>query len=119
MPGDRRRRVAELIRQVLSELLSRSIRDPRLTGINITEVEMAPDLKRAHVYFTCPVEAADRIRAGLKKASGFIRREVGARVKLKYVPELVYHHDSSLEDGAAMDALLNSLDLDDRVEDGS
>jgi len=109
MAGSRTRRVGKLIRQELSGLLTVRVRDPRLSLATISEVEPTPDLKRAFVYFTCPPGREEEVRAGFDQASGFLRRELASRLKLKFMPELVYRHDQSLDKGAAMDSLLASL----------
>lgn len=109
MGSTRSRRVGELIRQELSGLLRGRLRDPRLREVTVTEVEMSPDLKKAHIYFACGVDRAEAVAAGLEKAAGFIRRDLSKKVHLKFMPELVYHYDDSLDKGETMDDLLNSI----------
>jgi ribosome-binding factor A len=109
MAGARTRKVGKLIRQELSLLLTTRVRDPRLSLVTISEVEPTPDLKRAFVYFTCPSGREEEAGAGFEQAAGFLRRELAGRLKLKFMPELVYSHDQSLDRGAAMDSLLASL----------
>lgn len=110
MAGARTRKVGKLIRQELSLLLTTRVRDPRLALVSVTEVEPTPDLKRAFVYFTCPSGKEEEARAGFDQAAGYLRRELAGRLKLKFMPELVYRHDQSLDKGAAMDSLLASLE---------
>ncbi len=117
MGSTRTRRVGELIRQEMAELLTERLRDPRLREVTITEVEMAPDLKVAHVYFACASERAGSVADGLEKAAGFIRKNLSQKIYLKFMPELVYHYDSSLDRGQAMDSLLDSIVLDKVPED--
>ena len=108
----RNRRVGELIRQELAGLLRERLRDPRLKEVTITEVEMSPDLKVAKVYFACASDQAKAVAEGLDKAAGFIRRELAQKIYLKYMPALVYRYDKSLDQGQAMDSLLESLAQD-------
>lgn len=110
MGQTRKRRVGELIRQELSGLLRSGLRDPRLKELTVTEVEMSPDLKKAHVYYACPRDKVEAVREGLAKADGFIRRTISQKVYLKFMPELVFTYDDSLDRGEAMDSLLDSLD---------
>ncbi len=109
MASTRTRRVGELIRQELAGLLTGRLRDPRVREVTITEVEMSPDLKKAHVYFACGADRAREVADGLEKAAGFIRRNLSQKVHLKFMPELVYHYDDSLDTGAAMDELFDSI----------
>jgi len=109
MPPRRPRRVGELIRQELAFLLAAKLRDPRLKGAALTEVEVARDLKTAHVFFVCPPGRSEAVAAGLRQAGGFIKRELAAKLELRYMPDLVYHYDTSLDKGRAMEDLLASL----------
>ena len=100
-----------LIQQVLSDLLTRKLKDPRLEMIVITGVDVSPDLKQARVYFSRygRPEEVRQSTAGLQKAAGFIKRELGARLQLRYVPELQFVHDASYEYGDRIEALLKNL----------
>jgi len=109
MGTTRQRRVGEMIRQELAELLTGGLRDPRLREITITEVEMSPDLKKAHVYFACAAPRAKEVGDGLAKAAGFIRKTLSKKIYLKFMPELVYRYDDSLDKGQAMDDLLKAI----------
>ncbi len=109
MGATRKRRVGEVIRQELAELLRGGLRDPRLRELTVTEVEMSPDLKKAHVYYACPRDRAGEAGRGLVKAAGFIRKSLSQKVYLKFMPELVYHYDDSLDRGEAMDSLLKAI----------
>lgn len=92
----------------LSGLLVRDLRDPRLRGITLTAVKMDDDLRHGRVYFS-HLEGAPRAAAaiaGFKSASGFIRREIGRSVSLRYTPELEFEFDPGPERAARIDALL-------------
>ncbi|HLX05734.1 MAG TPA: 30S ribosome-binding factor RbfA [Candidatus Binatus sp.] len=109
MPEGRRpERVAEAVLRELSGLLVRDLRDPRLRGITLTAVRMDDDLRHGRVYFSHlegSVRASAAI-AGFKSANGFIRRELGKSLGLRYTPELDFEFDPALERAARIDALL-------------
>ena len=100
-----------LIQQEISDLLSRKLKDPRLEMVVITGVDVSPDLKQARVYFSRygRPEEVRQSREGLQKAAGFIKRELGARLQLRYVPELQFVHDASYEYGDRIESLLKTL----------
>ena len=104
--------INEEIQKELSSLL-RTVKDPRVqdTMISITRVETTPDLRYTKVYvsFLQEDKAADAMK-GLKSAAGFLRRQLGANLKLRYAPEIVWALDDSITYGAKMLALINSLD---------
>ena len=105
-------RVNQLIRKELSEMLQREVKDPRLGSfISINEVSTAPDLKHARVYVSSFDENVDRaeVLSGLKTASGFIRGELGNRLRLRYVPELQFVWDDSIERGARLSQLIDQV----------
>lgn len=106
-------RMADRIRQILSELLLREVSDPRLHGVTITEVRLDPELMFADVYVNALADE-DRqteVLTGLKRANGFLRREVGKRIRLRNTPELHFHWDFTLERGESMNRLIASLDI--------
>ena len=94
------RRINELLRQEMSRLIQVDLRDPRLRCvISITRVDTAPDLKAAKVYFsvlTSP-EKKDEVLEGLTAAAGYLRREMGDVLPLRYIPSLSFVPDDSLE----------------------
>jgi len=116
----RSHRVADLVRAELSLLLLTQAHDPALKNVTITEVEMPPDLQSARVYFSVLGVEADRQRAaaGLARAAGFLRGEVGRRCGLRYAPELHFHADLSLERGARVEELLAEVLPPRAEEDG-
>lgn len=103
-------RVNSLIRQEISELLRRQVKDPRLgTFITVTEVRATADLKYAKVFVSCIGSEEEKQEAlyALASASGFFRRELALRLKLRRIPELSFRWDDSLERG---DYLLQLID---------
>lgn len=103
--------VGGLLQKEISELLLRKIKDPRLELLTITGVEVSPDLKLARVYFSRFGDAAEvkRGQEGLQSATGFLKRELGHRLKLRHVPELEFVHDTSFEYGDRIESLLKDL----------
>jgi ribosome-binding factor A len=107
----RQRQVAELLHEELSVLIQRRARDPRLGFVTVTGVEMSPDLRIAHVYVSVLGSDDDVKRSlqSLQRAAGFFRRELGASLSLRYLPELNFRSDDSLARGLRIDQLLDSL----------
>ena len=107
----RSQRVADLVRAELARLILIEAHDPELRGVTITDVEMPPDLKSARVFFSCLGGEEERERAGdaLRRASGYLRREVGQRCRLRHAPELFFLSDLSLERGARIEELLHQV----------
>lgn len=113
----RSRRVGDQIQRELAELIRDGVKDPRVTLVTITEVEVSRDLAHAKVFFaslaqdTPPAE----IQKALNGAAGFLRRELARRMKTRTVPELRFEYDTTLEHGAKMDALISKARAEDRA----
>ncbi len=109
-------RMAERIREILSNLLLVEVTDPALQGLTITEVILDRELEYADVYVNAlgDEERRAEVMAGLKRANGFLRREVGQRVRLRRVPVLHFHWDLSLARGEAIEQVLDRLHLDEK-----
>ncbi len=106
-------RVAGLIQRTLSEILLREVKDPRLEMAVITAVKVSPDLKNARIYFSVPGGETERRQdaaEGFRSAGGFIKRYLGDRLDLRYMPELKFFYDESFDYGARIDKLLKSLE---------
>ena len=113
MASNRIGRINEEIQKELSSLL-RSVKDPRVqdTMISITHVETTPDLRYAKVYVSfLQEEKAKEALKGLKSAGGWLRRQLGSALQLRYTPELVWALDDSITYGAKMLELINSLEV--------
>lgn len=113
MASNRINRINEEIQKELSSLL-RTVKDPRVqdTMISITRVETTPDLRYTKVYVSFLQE--ERVKdamAGLKSAGGYLRRELGRNLQLRYAPEIVWSLDDSITYGAHMLKLINSLEI--------
>ena len=105
--------INEEIQKELSNLL-RTVKDPRVqdTMISITRVETTPDLRYTKVYVSfLQNEKADEALKGLKSAGGYLRRQLGSNLKLRYAPEIVWSLDDSITYGAKMLGLINSLNV--------
>lgn len=112
MASNRIGRINEEIQRELAELI-RSLKDPRVqTMITITRVETTPDLRYAKVMISVMEDAKEKeALKGLRSAGGWLRRELGSRLQLRYTPELVFELDDSLKYGAHMFDLLSKLNI--------
>jgi len=124
MPADfsRSRRVGELIQRELATLLTREVKDPRLSLISITAVDVTRDMGLAKVFYTIIDINSDeqkvdahklQVKQALKKASGFLRYELGHRIQLRVVPELDFRYDESIVYGVELTHLINTAVADD------
>lgn len=95
----RAERLAEEIREQVAEIVGSHLKDPRIGFVTVTRVSLAADLRTARVYVGVLGDAAqhDKTLEGLRQASGFVRRELGRRVRLRHTPELVFQYDSGLD----------------------
>ena len=112
MASNRIGRINEEIQRELSSLI-RTVKDPRVSGmISITAVNTTPDLKFCKVYVSV-LDKSDvtQVLKGLKSASGYLRRELGRTLQLRYTPELVWALDDSITYGARLLELINSLEV--------
>ncbi len=117
-PFARADRVSALIQESLSLLLKKSIKDPRLETAVITGVKMSPDLKLARVYFVISdrsVSKADALE-GFDKAKGFIKYTLAQELNLRYMPDLRFYYDESIDYGFHMDSVLKKIVKDDTAD---
>lgn len=116
----RTERVGQEVRELLASFLLFDVADPRLKDVQITEVDVAPDLKYADVYYVMIDESNpepdDNVRRALDKSAGFLRHMLGERLTMKFVPELRFYYDESIERGRRIEALLDSVRSDDAEE---
>jgi ribosome-binding factor A len=113
----RSQRVAEQIRRELAELIRLEVKDPRVGFITLTDVEITPDYAHAKVYFSSMTgeQGVDDILAGLRRASGFLRRELGRRIRIHTTPELHFHYDKSVEQGSRLSQLIDEVVREDEA----
>jgi len=111
MPSTRPSRVGDQLRAEISELLARQVHDPGIGFLTITQVTVSPDLQVARVYYTTlGDERARRDTArALGRATPFLRRQIGSRLRLKRVPLLEFFFDESIERGDRIERILNEL----------
>jgi len=104
-------RVADLIKIEIADILLKQIRDPRIGVLTITGVKVSDDLRSARIFFVefGKNECSDAVKEGLKKASGFLRRELGRRLQLRYAPELFFSYDPSFAYGERIDELIAEI----------
>lgn len=122
MAKRRNSRLSGEMQRVISEIIRNEVKDPRISEImSITDVHVTEDLKYAKVYISVYGDIKPTLDA-LKSAKGFIRREVGKRIKMRLTPELLFEQDNSIEKGMYMSSLINKVieeDANRKVEDGS
>jgi ribosome-binding factor A len=117
LAGKRAVRVGDQILKEIATLLLNRVKDPRVKGVTITGTKLSNDLKMARVYFSVIGEKSEVEMAlnGLNSAKGFIKREIGLRMKLRYVPEIKFVHDPSLESGSYLDGIFQEIQKNDGV----
>lgn len=122
MASNRIDRISEEVMKALAEAL-RNVKDPRVQNglVSITHCEVTGDLRYAKVYISVfgSDAQAKEVMKGLKSASGWLRREVGHKVQLRYAPELVFHLDSSMTHGAHISQVINELEREGKMGEGS
>ena len=108
MTSRRPQRIGDQIQKEISFILSRGLKDPRIGFVTITGVEMTPDLHLARVYYSVLGDDAARrnTERGLKKAIPFLRHELGQKIRLRYVPDLMFIFDTTLDYGDRIENLL-------------
>jgi ribosome-binding factor A len=111
--GRRPARVADSIKEEIANLLLRKIKDPRVVAVAITAVSVTPDLRLARVYFSCERDAAEKVAAGLTSSKGFMRSHLAKQLGLRYVPELEFRYDQSVERQLEMEKILKEIAAED------
>ncbi len=110
-------RVRQLLQQELSQILQLDVKDPRVKFVTVTHVKLTPDLHEAKVFISSldlSVER-DELLSGLKRATGYIRGELGRRLKLKYIPTLHFVFDDSLDKQERILDLIDQLHTEDEI----
>ncbi|HET7616136.1 MAG TPA: 30S ribosome-binding factor RbfA [Bacillales bacterium] len=117
MSNLRANRIAEQMKKELGDIIGRKLKDPRVGFVTVTDVEVTGDLQLAKIFLTVLGDEGKKEDTlnGLEKAKGFIRSEIGKRIRLRKTPELTFRWDHSFEHGARIDELLHDLhDKEDR-----
>ncbi len=116
----RAKRVGDNIQREIANLLLFRVSDPRVKGVTVTGVHLSDDLRHAKVYFSVMGEESDVkiAKAGLESAKGFIKREIGLRMELRYVPELTFIYDPSIKWSSKVDELIKKIKSEEGEEYG-
>ena len=120
--GYRPDRVGDQVREVLSELLARGeVHDPGIGFITLTRVQMSPDLQQARVFYTMLGEAKARTETekALARATPFLRRQIGSRLKLRRVPEIQFRFDETIAHQDRIEQILRDLHAEDAERAGT
>lgn len=114
----RSEKVSEMIHEVISGLLIKGVKDPRVELVTITGVKVTDDLHLATVYFSVIGSDAARTgaEAGLNSARGYLRRELGKKLTMRYVPDLLFRFDDSLAYGDRIERILKEIHETDEVD---
>jgi ribosome-binding factor A len=117
--GSRPERIGDQIRSELAELLRRQVHDPGVGFVTVTYVKVSPDLQHARVYYTTLGDEKARKDSGraLARATPFLRRQVGQRLRLRRVPELEFHFDESVERHDRIEQILREIHAQPRPDD--
>lgn len=106
-------RVGDQMKEEIADILMRKLKDPRIGFATVTDVAVSDDLRNATVYVSVYGTARTETLAGLESAAAFIRSELGRRMRMKFVPELIFRYDDSAERGAHIMELLHDIDRKD------
>lgn len=117
----RQEKLKGLLKEEISDILRRELKDPRLGFVTVTDAEISPDLSHARVFVTVmgSQEERETNMAVLKKAERFVRRAFGKRVKMKVLPEIEFQFDDSVDRGIRMFELLEQIRHEVEDEDGA
>ena len=109
MSLERMRRVDEAVREVLSDVLTHEVKDPRVGFVTVTDVKTSPDLSHARVYVSVlgDAEAVSASLEGLRSAHGFLQGRIGGELRLKHTPTLTFFHDDTAERAQRLERLMD------------
>ncbi|MCC3143837.1 30S ribosome-binding factor RbfA [Halanaerobium sp. Z-7514] len=104
-------RVGELLKEEISQIILREMKDPRIAFVSVTDVKVSGDLRHAKVFIS--VFGSDKEKEetmeGLERATGYIRKLVGERIKIHHTPEIIFRYDDSIEQGVHISEIINDL----------
>lgn len=114
----RAHRVASVLREVVAELITFEVKDPRVAGVTVTDAEVTGDLREARVYIYVQGDERRQKQAlrGLKSAAGFMRKTLGQRMRMRATPTIEFRFDGSLDYGERIDRKLSELGLGEDAE---
>ena len=112
MSNRRTARVADLVKEEVSKIIQHEVKDPRVGFVTVTSVEVSIDLRHAKVYFSLLGSSADRLASleALDRAKGYIRSQLGKRIKLRHVPELLFRYDESFDYAQRISTVMRSIE---------
>jgi ribosome-binding factor A len=115
----RPKRVGEQVKKEIADLLTKGIKDPRVGFVSVMEVRMSPDLRYANVYVSLFGEEKERKSSliGLQQASGFIRKELGKRLRIRYTPEVRFFEDTSLDRAFHLEDVFKELEKESQMDE--
>ncbi len=115
LAGRRAARVGDQILKEIADLLVTRVKDPRVSGVTLTGIHLSNDLRHSRIYYSLIGDREDirKTQVGLDSAKGFIKREIGHRMELKYIPDIVFEHDPTLEKGDDLERLFQKIKVDD------
>ena len=122
MNKKRLNRISGEVKKTVSELLTRNLKDPRISSMtSITKVEVTGDLRYANIFVSVLGDkiTKDETLEGLESAKGFIRKEIGSKIDLRYVPEPIFHLDESIEQGIYISNLIDKVKKMDQHKEGN
>ncbi|AET60419.1 30S ribosome-binding factor RbfA [Paenibacillus sp. NRS-1782] len=109
-------RVGEQIKKELSQLIQTELKDPRIGFITVTGVDLTNDLSQAKIYLSVLGDEEQKTSSlkALDKANGYLRSELGKRIRLRHIPELIFKIDESIAYGSRIEKLLSDIDKDEK-----
>jgi ribosome-binding factor A len=121
MEGKRSEKVADLIHKEVSEMLMKTVKDPRIGFVTITRVAVSEDCRSAKVYFSVAgtLEERERSTQGLSSAKGYVRKELGRRIRLRYTPEIIFKFDPSIEYAIHIGEVIRHLKKDEETDENA
>ena len=111
LPGKRSTRVGDLILKEVAFLLLEKVRDPRVRGVTLTGIRLSDDLRLARIYYSVMGDQneEEQAAAGLRSATGFVKRQIGKRLDLRYIPEISFSYDPSLKFGNHLERVFEGM----------
>lgn len=116
--GKRTARVADQILKEIAYLLVQKVKDPRVRGVTLTGGHLSDDLKHARIYFSVLGDQSAVLmgQSGLDSAKGFIKKEIGVRLRLRYMPDIVFEHDPTLKVSDELEKLFQKIRSEETEE---
>ena len=116
----RQKRVAELVREETAKMIQSDLKDPRIGFVSVMAVRMSPDLRYANIYVSLLGTDSEKKSSliGLRRSAGWVRREIGKRLRLRFTPEVRFFEDTSLDDVFHLEEVFKQIQEDDAIREG-